>query len=105
MAYVKPSTRADANSHVDPTFITAGTAVEATDSGFGVLQPEGYFEVLDALPLGKAVIRASVEAGSAGQTDVVDFATVDFVTDAETNDSEYVNLKADSLLDSDTDRA
>lgn len=83
MPYVKPSTAQDGHSSVDGVDKPFGVAVEASAGGFGVVNPHtGIFEVLDALPLGRASIQNAVEAGS-----TVDFATVDYVTATEVDAS------------------
>ena len=79
MAYVKPRTDQTGHSSVDGVSPTFATAVQASNAGFGVVDPNtGTFEVLDALPLGRQAAQLAVEAGS-----TVDFATEDFLTDAE----------------------
>ena len=89
MAYVKPRTDQSGHSFVDGVDKPFGVAVEASKGGFGVVNPHtGIFEVLDALPLGRASVQLAVEAGS-----TVDFATVDYVTATE--------VDASTVLDSD----
>ena len=89
MPYVKPGTTvssvgpADSSDSdylaVDGVSPTFGTAVQASNAGYGVIDPNtGTFEVLDALPLGRQAAQLAVEAGSQ-----IDFATEDFLTTAE----------------------
>ena len=79
MPYVKPRTDQTGHSHVDGVSPTFATAVQASNAGYGVVDPNtGTFEVLDALPLGRQVTQLAVESGS-----TVDFATEDFLTTAE----------------------
>ena len=85
MAYVKPGTATNSEAiAVDGVVPPHATAVEVSKAGFGVVDPyTGTFEVLDALPLGRQNIQLSVEAGSATAPTVVNFATEDFLTNAE----------------------
>lgn len=79
MAYVKPRTDQTGHSHVDGVSPTFATDVQASNAGYGVIDPNtGTFEVLDALPLGRQVTQLSIESAS-----TVDFATEDFLTTAE----------------------
>ena len=89
MAYVKPGTSTDLYGHpgssaddylaVDGKAIPLGTAVQASNAGYGVIDPStGTFEVLDALPLGRQAAQLAIESAS-----TVDFATEDFLTAAE----------------------
>ena len=93
MAFVPTRTDASKFSAVDGVFPVHGTAVEATIGGFGVMRPDGTFEILDAMPLGRQKIQLAVEAGSAATAAMVgpaaqgfvavDFATQDYVDAAE----------------------
>lgn len=85
MAYVKPSTvTTNPGLAVDGKVPPFTTTVEVSKAGFGTVDPAtGTFEVLDALPLGRQNIQLAVETGSAGQATVVDFASEDFLTNAE----------------------
>lgn len=90
MPYVKPGTNISQTGPaqssdsdylaVDGVSVTFGTAVQASNAGFGVVDPNtGTFEVLDALPLGRQSTQLSIEAGSD-----IDFASnVDFLTAGE----------------------
>jgi hypothetical protein len=105
MAFVPTRTDATKYGSVDGVFPAFGTAIEATKGGFGVKRPDGTFEILDALPLGRASVQLAVEAGSAATAAMVgpaaagfvaiDFATADYVTAAE------VGANAKDGLDSD----
>lgn len=106
MAFVPTRTDQTKYSAVDGVFPAFGTAVEATTGGFGVLRPDGTFEILDALPLGRASVQAAVEAGSAALVAAVDsgagftaidFATQDYVTVAEVGDSDKYILDSEYI--------
>ena len=99
MAFVPTRTDASKFSAVDGVFPVHGTAVEATIGGFGVMRPDGTFEILDAMPLGRQQVQLAVELGSLKTVAVTDsdagfvainFATADYVDAAEVgNDSDY----------------
>ena len=93
MAFVPTRTDETKYSSVDGKFPTFNANVEVTKGGFGVRRPDGTFEILDALPLGRQSIQLAVEAGSAATAAMVgpaaagfvaiDFATANFVTATE----------------------
>jgi hypothetical protein len=93
MAFVPTRSDRTKYSSVDGKFPAFNTNVEVTKGGFGVRRPDGTFEILDALPLGRASAQLSVERGStataamagpaaAGFT-AINFATANFVTASE----------------------
>lgn len=76
--FVPTRTDSDAYAAVDGVNVTYNTAVEATIGGFGVVQPNGTLEILDALPLGRASVQSAVEAGSAALAATVGGAAAGF---------------------------
>ncbi len=91
MTYVKPTTnlstsggpQASSDSDilvVDGVNATFGTAVQVSSAGYGVTGNDGTntFEVLDAMPMGRAATQNSIEAASN-----VNFANEDFLTSGE----------------------
>lgn len=107
MAFVPQRTDATKHGVVDGVYPAFGTSLQVSRGGFGVINPDGTFEVLDALPLDRARIQRSVERGSialvadsdAGPRKAgfvrVDFGTADYITAAE------VGANAKDSLDSD----
>ena len=106
MAFVPTRTDKTKYSSVDGKFPAFNTNVEVTKGGFGVRRSDGTFEILDALPLGRAAIQLSVERGStataamagpgaAGFT-AINFATANYVTageidsDGRVTDSDFI---------------
>jgi hypothetical protein len=102
MAFVPQRTDATKYGVVDGVYPAFGEPLQVSKGGFGVVNPDGTFEVLDALPLGRANIQRSVELGSAAlvaDSDqgpykagfvAVDFATADYITADEVgNDSDF----------------
>ena len=96
MAFVPTRTDQTKFSATDGVDVAFGTTVEASAAGYGVrrtVKGVEVFEVLDALPLGRAAVQTAIEAGStalagtvggaaAGFT-AIDFATADYITSAE----------------------
>ena len=95
MAYVKPGTTENLGiDQIQPDLGTGAAGIsisgqtlepiQVSKAGFGIIDPyTGTFEVLDALPLGRAAAQVSVEKGSAAAVTTVDFATEDFLTAGE----------------------
>lgn len=106
MAFVPTRTDASKYSAVDGKFPAHGTPVEVTKGGFGVRRADGTFEILDALPLGRASVQLAVELGSlktvaitdsdAGFT-AINFATANYVTAAEVGDSDLYIIDSDFI--------
>lgn len=106
MAFVPTRTDASKYSAVDGVFPAFGTTIEVSKGGFGVKRPDGTFEILDAMPLGRQKIQLAVELGSlatvaatdsdAGFT-AIDFATADYVTAAEIGADARDGLDSDLL--------
>lgn len=101
-------TRTDSTKYsaVDGKFPTFGTSVEVSKAGFGVMRPDGTFEILDALPLGRAEAQIAVEAGSAktaASTNAsagfvaVDFATADYLDETEVDAGRQFGLDSDLI--------
>ena len=91
MTYVKPTTslstsggpQASSDSEilvVDGVNATFGTVVQASSAGYGVIGNDGTntFEVLDAMPMGRAATQTSIEAASN-----IDFANEDYLASGE----------------------
>lgn len=92
MAYVPVRTDQTEHGAVDGVVPQFNATVEASAAGFGIrttVKGVEVFEVLDALPLNRTDIRASVEAGSASAAAVasgitaIDFTTADTLTAVE----------------------
>lgn len=68
MGYILQTTASTTNAAaVDGKNTAFGTALKASSGGFGVIttaKGQQVFEVLDALPLNRAAVKASVETGT-----------------------------------------
>ena len=103
MTFVPTRTDSDAYASVDGVNVKFNTPVEATIGGFGVVQPNGTLEILDALPLGRASVQTAVEAGSAALAATVGgaaagFTAIDFSVNVDYVDATEVD--ANPALDS-----
>jgi hypothetical protein len=106
MAFVPTRTDETKHSSVDGKFPAFNTAVEVSKGGFGVKRADGTFEILDALPLGRARIQLAVERGSQKTVAVTDsdagftainFATANYITAAEVGANAKDGLDSDLL--------
>ena len=62
MSYLKPTT-AGKNANTDGKNPKTGSDIHVTQAGFGVVQENGYFEVLDALPVNVASVQDAIKTG------------------------------------------
>ena len=105
MPYVIPRSGKNKQSIIDGKGEPFGVNIQATAAGIGYLNGDGYFDVVDAMPLRIAVVRDSVERGSvktANTTSVgytaVDFNTFDILTTAEKSSvKNFMGIPLDDL--------
>jgi len=94
MGYILQETDGTSNATaVDGKNTAFGTALKASSGGFGVIttaKGQQVFEVLDALPLNRAAVKASVETGSVAAGYVL-ANTISAGEDAALYDTNYVS--------------
>lgn len=94
MGYILQTTASTTNAAaVDGKNTAFGTALKASSGGFGVIttaKGQQVFEVLDALPLNRAAVKASVETGTVAAGYVL-ANTLSGGEDAALADTKYVS--------------
>ena len=102
--FVPVRTDSDSYAAIDGVNLEFNTPVEATIGGFGVVQPNGTLEILDAMPLGRVSVQTAVEAGSAALAATPGVAAAGFTAIDFSVNVDYVDeteADANPAIDSD----